>query len=217
MIVITGESASGKSTLQRDFLAKHPDWHKVVTVTTRKPRSDEVDGKDYRFVSNAKFHDMVYRGVLAEEDKYGGHWYGTPRDLCSDARALAVLTPRGALSLKASGVSVVMVYLKTDRETRMMKRLERGDGVDEAYLRDLEDNDAFHDVVSHADFVIDNTNFRLSSEQVLDQFEGIVRRVETAEKSRAYSDGHKPTTSVIGTQGIRQQQRRILKHEEMEP
>ena len=59
MIAILGESASGKSTLQNDFIKAHPEYAKVVLFTTRPPRKDEKDGKDYHFVSKPAFNRLV--------------------------------------------------------------------------------------------------------------------------------------------------------------
>ena len=55
MIVILGESASGKTTLVNDFVTAHPDYKKVIQYTTRPPRDGEKDGATYYFISEDDF------------------------------------------------------------------------------------------------------------------------------------------------------------------
>jgi guanylate kinase len=75
--VISGPSGVGKSTLiQR--LRQHENCRLAVSVTTRQPRSGEVDGVHYRFIRVAEFEDMRKRGLLLESAEVHGCCYGTP-------------------------------------------------------------------------------------------------------------------------------------------
>lgn len=64
MLVILGESASGKTTLLNNFIKANPKYHKIVTYTTRPMREGEVDGVDYHFISKATFDEFIKRGFF---------------------------------------------------------------------------------------------------------------------------------------------------------
>jgi guanylate kinase len=79
LIVLTGPSGVGKGTLLKSILAQYPDLYFSVSVTTRSPRSGEIDGKDYYFVSQSQFQEMIANQELLEWAEYAGNYYGTPR------------------------------------------------------------------------------------------------------------------------------------------
>ena len=79
MLVLSSPSGAGKTTLSRMLLANDPGVELSVSVTTRKQRPGEVDGRDYHFIDAARFEAMVKRGELLEWAQVFGHRYGTPR------------------------------------------------------------------------------------------------------------------------------------------
>ncbi|MDC0149248.1 guanylate kinase [Rhodospirillales bacterium] len=79
MLVLSSPSGAGKSTISRALLEKHPDLTMSVSATTRPMRPGEVEGKDYYFIDNAKFEDMVADGDFLEHAQVFDNYYGTPR------------------------------------------------------------------------------------------------------------------------------------------
>jgi len=79
MLVLSSPSGAGKTTLSRKLLEADPQVEMSVSVTTRKPRPGEVDGRDYHFIDAAKFDAMVRAGELLESATVFGHSYGTPK------------------------------------------------------------------------------------------------------------------------------------------
>jgi guanylate kinase len=79
MLVLSSPSGAGKTTLSRRLLAVDPGITLSVSVTTRKPRAGEVDGRDYRFVDEQTFAAMVRNGELLEWARVFDNSYGTPR------------------------------------------------------------------------------------------------------------------------------------------
>lgn len=81
LVIISGPSGVGKDTII-DALKRRPhdpDYHYVVTCTTRAKRPGEVDGVDYHFLDRATFAAQRAAGGFLEANKVHGNWYGTPR------------------------------------------------------------------------------------------------------------------------------------------
>jgi len=79
MLVLSSPSGAGKTTLARKLLAADPGVELSVSVTTRKQRPGEVDGRDYHFLDAPRFDAMVENGELLEWAQVFGNRYGTPR------------------------------------------------------------------------------------------------------------------------------------------
>jgi guanylate kinase len=79
LFVMSSPSGAGKTTLSRKLLAADRNITMSVSVTTRKPRPGETDGKDYHFISQARFEEMVEKKQLLEYATVFGNSYGTPR------------------------------------------------------------------------------------------------------------------------------------------
>lgn len=71
MLFLIGESASGKSTVEKILHDKY-GYKKIVSYTTRQPREGEVNGKDYFFVDDVNFEELKASGFFAETAYYNG-------------------------------------------------------------------------------------------------------------------------------------------------
>ena len=118
IVVLSGPSAVGKSTVVRCLRDKVPDLHFSVSVTTRAPRPGEVDGVDYSFVTAERFQQLIDEGALLEwaEIHRGLHRSGTPAEpVRAAARAgLPVLIEvdlAGARAVKAAMPEAMTVFL----------------------------------------------------------------------------------------------------------
>ena len=79
LVVLTGPSGVGKSTVVARLRAKHPEIWQSVSLTTRPPRPGEVEGLHYFFTDDAGFDAHIAAGGLLEWATFAGHRYGTPR------------------------------------------------------------------------------------------------------------------------------------------
>lgn len=86
LLVLSSPSGAGKTTLTRRLLAAHPELTFSVSHTTRTPRTGEVDGRDYYFVTPATFDQMVQHGGFAEWAHVHQNRYGTARSEIERAR-----------------------------------------------------------------------------------------------------------------------------------
>jgi guanylate kinase len=78
LTVLSGPSGVGKSTVVAELRRRSPEIWISVSVTTRRPRPGEVDGREYYFVTHDEFDRMVSAGELLEWAEFAGNKYGTP-------------------------------------------------------------------------------------------------------------------------------------------
>jgi guanylate kinase len=88
LVVVSGPSGVGKSTVVRAVLERAPLAWLSVSATTRAPRSGEVDGVDYFFLSADQFDQMRDSGELLEWAEFAGNRYGTPRGAVEEHRGM---------------------------------------------------------------------------------------------------------------------------------
>ena len=90
LIVLSGPSGTGKSTVIAELLQARPDLYFSVSFTTRPPRPGETDGKEYHFVSRETFEDMISKGAFLEYAQYVENYYGTSLRLIEEKRAAGI-------------------------------------------------------------------------------------------------------------------------------
>lgn len=152
MIVITGESGAGKSSVEKLLVER--GFNKVVSVTTRQPRVGEVDGVDYHFITVEDFLGFIGRGLLAESTEYNGNYYGILKVDCVDD-AVAVVEPNGLKQLLANkDLNILSFYIRATEEDRAMFMLKRGDKFDDVASRIVRDREHFKDVGSLTDYTL---------------------------------------------------------------
>ena len=141
-------------------------FKKIVSYTTRPPRVGEQDGVDYHFVDGGVFSEMKEAMCFAETASYNGWFYGTDRFDCTDDK-VAVLTPHGLRQLsKFTDIHIESFYVKVPRRDRLIKILQRGDNIEEAYRRSLSDVGQFDGIEDEVDHVLENPGYAKSVEQM---------------------------------------------------
>ena len=168
MIVLVGESASGKSSIEKNLVDNH-GFKKIVSYTTRSPRKGEITGVDYHFISPEHFLELKNQGFFAETAQYNGWYYGTAKEDCTNDK-VAVLTPHGLRQVsKLEGIDVTSFYINVPRRDRLIKILQRGDNIEEAYRRSLSDVGQFDGIADEVNFVIDNPNYNKTIEEMTNE------------------------------------------------
>lgn len=161
MIVLTGESASGKSSIER-YLVNNYGYKKIVSYTTRPPREGEVDGVDYHFISAEQFCKLKSESFFAETASYKEWNYGVAKEDCTDDK-VAVLTPHGLRQVsRLPDVNITSFYISVPRRDRLIKILQRGDSIEESYRRNLSDVGQFDGIEDEVDYIINNDGYKKS-------------------------------------------------------
>ena len=144
ILIISAPSGSGKTTILKRVLAETPEVTYSVSATTRKPRNNEVHGKDYFFVSEEEFLKGIKEGAFVEWEKVYDYYYGTYKNFIFDIinqgrHILLEIDVKGALNIKSQFPESVSVFIippdietlrqrlqnrKTESEADLKKRLD---------------------------------------------------------------------------------------------
>jgi guanylate kinase len=188
VIVFSGASGSGKDSVLNAVVARMEEnqcpIHFVVTATTRPRRDDEVDGKDYIFVSEAQFRQMIARDELIEYALVYGQYKGVPKQqireaLASQKDVAMRLDVQGAAAIRRLFPDAVLIFIATSSEQELRERLKRRhtESPQQLQLRlEMALEEMKH--IPEFDYVIPNRENRLA--ETVD----IVLQIITAEKHR---------------------------------
>ena len=144
VLIVSGPSGSGKSTLVEKIL-ELPGTLFSISCTTRPPRSTEVPGKWYDFVSKPEFDRMVAQGEFLEHARvFGKHSYGTPKKWFEEARVRGLdlvleIDVQGAEQVKQKLPQAVAIFILPPSRQELEKRIRaRGLDSEDAIARRLE-------------------------------------------------------------------------------
>lgn len=133
VLALIGKAGAGKDTIQNVTCEAHPNvFHKIISHTTRPPRDNEIDGKDYYFTDIPDFTRRVLNGDMLEATEFRGWFYGTSMEsLDEDKINIGVFNPAGVSAmLETPGIDVEVIYVDTDDKTRLLRYLNRSENPD---------------------------------------------------------------------------------------
>lgn len=176
VFVVSAPSGTGKSTLSQRLVQSLQGMLFSISFTTRAPRPGEVDGKDYFFVSESKFDQMVERGEFVEWVEVYGRKYGTGRTwlesvLATGQDVLLDIETTGAQNLRKAIPDAHMIFILPPSKEDLEKRL-RGRGKDSEEQIQMRLKHARHEMeqIPHYDYLVVNKNL----EQAYRSFESII-------------------------------------------
>lgn len=129
LAVISGPSGVGKGTVIKKMFELCPGLCESVSCTTRAPRAGEVDGKDYFFIPEERFEQMISRGELLEYSAHFENYYGTPKAFVEEkletGDVILEIDVDGALMVKKSHPSAVLIMITPPDMQELERRLKK--------------------------------------------------------------------------------------------
>jgi guanylate kinase len=130
LIVLSGPSGAGKDTVLRRMKERGLPFHFVVTATTRPRRADEVEGKDYFFLTEKQFAEMLERDELLEHALVYKEYKGIPKQQVREALAsgkdvLLRVDIQGAETIRSLCPEALLIFLTPATEEELIGRLSR--------------------------------------------------------------------------------------------
>ena len=128
LFVISGPSGVGKNTVINEYLKEYPDTRLSISTTTRSPRTGEVDGVNYYFVSKEKFKSLITEGKFLEWAEFNGNYYGTRIDLIEDTlnsgqNLILEIDTVGAIQVKDKIPTAILIFIMPPSVEDLRKRL----------------------------------------------------------------------------------------------
>ena len=178
LFVISAPSGAGKTSLVRALLEARPNLAVSVSHTTRKPRAQEVEGRDYYFVNPAQFHELIGQGAFLEHASVFDNLYGTGRaqideKLRAGRDVLLEIDWQGARQVRRALPACKSIFILPPSRVALEQRLrERRTDSAETIARRLADAAADMSHYREFDFVIVNDEFERAKRELGEILDG---------------------------------------------
>jgi len=172
LIVISGASGTGKGTVCKKILADLPEVAYSISATTRKPRSGEIDGREYYFLSVEDFKSWIAEEKFLEYAEVYGNFYGTPLNKIEERLnrgedILLEIDVQGALNVKKKCPEGVYIFLLPPSLEELKRRIEgRGTENPESLSRRLKNAVAEIKIGLKYDYVVVNDSIDVAAEKI---------------------------------------------------
>ncbi len=165
LYVVAAPSGAGKTSLVKALMAREPRLRFSVSYTTRQPRPNEVDGRDYHFVTQSRFEDMVARNEFLEHARVFDNFYGTglatvQAALTQGELLLLEIDWQGARQVRARLPAARSIFILPPTRRALEDRL-KGRSTDSPQVIERRLQDAAHDIThwTEFDYVVINDDF----------------------------------------------------------
>ena len=172
MVILSSPSGVGKTTITKKIQQKYQSFRISVSHTTRKPRSNEVNGVDYHFVSQEKFEKLIKEKKFYEYAKIFENYYGTLKEnvdkTLQNNDIIFDIDWQGTKQLsRFKNLKLIKIYLITDNKTELKKRLiTRNQNTEEEVEKRFK---SFDEDIKHwndYDYIIINKNLDVCFRQI---------------------------------------------------
>ncbi len=187
LAVVSGFSGAGKGTIMKGLMNRYDNYALSISATTREPREGEVHGREYFFVSEEEFEDMIREDRLIEHARYVDHYYGTPKDyVMSQMEAgkdvILEIEIQGALKVKEKFPETLLIFVAPPSAEELKRRLvnrgtETADVIDARMKRACEEAEQ----MDRYDYLLINDEIDRCVEELNSLIQGQHRRMTLQE------------------------------------
>lgn len=187
LAVVSGFSGAGKGTIMKGLMSRYDNYALSISATTREPREGEVHGREYFFVSEEEFEDMIREDRLIEYARYVDHYYGTPKDyVMSQMEAgkdvILEIEIQGALKVKEKFPETLLIFVAPPSAEELKRRLvnrgtETADVIDARMKRACEEAEQ----MDRYDYLLINDEIDRCVEELNSLIQGQHRRMTLQE------------------------------------
>lgn len=172
MIILIGESGSGKTTILNKLVER--GFEKAINHTTRKPRKNEERNNEYKFVTKEEFNKMWDEGNLLQRAEFNGEYYGiSTSSLKKNGVCISIVDSvndikQRAKELNIDNVKIITVYVNVNEKERIKRMQMRGDSQENIQRRLILDKEKFARANNVADYIVENNNIDETVEKIIE-------------------------------------------------
>ena len=174
LIVMSGPSGVGKGTIRQElFKSDKFDFAYSISMTTRKMRDGEVNGRDYYFVTKDEFEKRISDGKFLEYAEFVGNYYGTPLDKVNEMRdsgkeVFLEIEVEGAMQVKKKVPDCVLIFILPPTKEDLYKRLKnRGTETEEVINDRIAKSNKEFKVAKNYDYIVVNDDINTATNKIL--------------------------------------------------
>ena len=174
LVVISGPSGVGKGTVRRAlFNMQNHDLVYSVSMTTREPRPNEVDGVDYFFVSKEEFKKRIDEGKFLEYAEFVGNFYGTPRDKVEEniekgKEVILEIEVDGALQVREKVKDAVFIFIVPPGRQALYERLNKRGTEDKTLIQERMNKADKEFALAHKyDYIVVNDDVNNAADRIM--------------------------------------------------
>lgn len=164
LIVVSGFSGAGKGTLMKRLVSDYDNYALSVSMTTRQPRTGEVDGREYFFSTKEEFEKKIEEEGFVEYACYCGNYYGTPREyvekkLEEGKDVILEIEIQGALKIKQKFPTALLLFVMPPSAAELKRRLVgRGTETEDVIEKRLKRATEEAEGIENYDYIVINDN-----------------------------------------------------------
>ena len=174
LIILTGPSGVGKGTVIKEVLSRDKNIWLSISATTREPREGEEEGKNYYFLSQEKFKEMIEQNLFLEWAQFAGNYYGTPLSSVNEKIkkgfiVLLEIEVEGAKQIKEKFPNSLSIFLLPPDKKELERRIrDRGTEKEEAIKKRLLRANYEISTSNQFDFELTNHNVNETAKEILE-------------------------------------------------
>lgn len=172
MLILIGESGSGKTTILNKLVER--GFEKAINHTTRPPRDNEENTKEYKFISKDEFNAMWDNGELLQRAEFNNEYYGiSTSSLKDNVVCISIVDSvkdikERSKELNIKNVKIITIYVYVNEQERIKRMRQRGDTEENIQTRLILDREKFINAKEVADYVVENIDVDKTVDKIIE-------------------------------------------------